>query len=101
MIVSNDGIGSDLAKVDAYENTAEDYDEIPDMSEVDPSLVTWRIDDRVVSEAEGRASLRAALAGPHERIDLDLPGDVLAAFRVGGPDWRDRMVDVLRKAAGL
>lgn len=93
--------GSDLAFIDAYENTAADYEEIPDMSEIDMSLVTWKIGDRVVSEAEGRAAMADALASHRERVELELGGDVLAAYRAAGPDWRDRMADALRKAVGL
>ncbi len=51
---------SDFAKVDAYENTAADYDEIPDMADADPSLVRWEIAGVPVSEAEGRAAMAAA-----------------------------------------
>ena len=93
--------GSDLAFIDAYENTPADYDEIPDMSGVDPSLVTWKIGDRVVGEAEGRAAMAEALASHRERVELELGGDVLAAYRAAGPDWRERMVAALRAAAGL
>ena len=70
-------LGSDLAKVDDYENTAADYDGIPDMADVDPALVTWEIGGVRVSEARGacrhgglgvalysqQAELRNVLAG--------------------------------------
>ena len=94
-------LGSDLAFIDAYENTAADYDEIPELTEADLARGTWHIGDRVVSEAEGRAAMAKALAAHRERIELELGGDVLAAYRAGGPGWRDRMTEALRKAVGL
>ncbi len=92
---------SDSARIDAHENTTADYDEIPDMSDADMSLVTWHIGGRPVGEAEGRAAMAAALAEHREHVELDLPGDVVVAFRAEGPDWRERMGEALRKAAGL
>ena len=94
-------MGSDSAIIDAVGNTAADYDEIPDMSDVDMSLVTWQIGGRPVGEAEGRAAMAAALAASREHVELDLPGDVVVAFRAAGPDWRERMTEALRKAVGL
>ena len=103
-------MGSDFAKVDAYENTAADYDEIPDMADADPSLMRWEIAGVPVSEAEGRAAMAAALAKHRaslssqvgrERVDLEIDGRVVEAFRAAGPDWRARMSDALRKAVGL
>ena len=93
--------GSDSAAIDADGNTVAGFDDIPDMADADVSLVTWRIGGRVVGEAEGRAAMAAALAASREHVELDLPGDVVVAFRAEGPDWRERMTEALRKAAGL
>ena len=94
-------LGSGSATTDADGNTAAAYAEIPDMSDVDMALVTWRIGGRVVDEAEGRAAMAAALAASRERVELDLPGDMVVAFRAAGPDWRERMAEALRKAPSL
>jgi uncharacterized protein (DUF4415 family) len=94
-------LGSDLAFIDAYENTAADYEEIPELTEADLARARWYIGDREVSEAEGRAAMAEALASHRERVELELGGDVLAAYRATGPDWRDRMAAALRKAVGL
>ena len=94
-------LGSDLAFIDAYENKAVDYDEIPELTEEDLTRATWRIGERVVPESEGRAAMAAALAASREHVELDLPGDVVVAFRAAGPDWRERMTEALRKAVGL
>lgn len=89
----------DLERLDAV--PAEPDDDAPEVTEADLARATWRIGDRVVSEAEGRAAMAASLTGLRQHVELDLPGDVLAAYRAGGPDWRDRMAQALRKAVGL
>ena len=76
--------GSDSAAIDADGNTVAGFDDIPDMADADVSLVTWRIGGRVVGEAEGRAAMAAALAASREHVELDLPGDVVVAFRAEG-----------------
>ena len=101
-MIENDKLsGSDLAFIDAYENTAADYDEIPELTEAELARGVWHIEGRVVDEAEGRAAMAAALRASRERVELDLPGDVVVAFRAAGPDWRERMAEALRKAASL
>lgn len=101
MIENDRPLGSDLAFIDAYENTAADYGEVPELTEADLARGVWHIGGRPVSEAEGRAAMAAALAASREHVELDLPGDVVATFRAAGPDWRERMTEALRKAAGL
>ena len=101
-MTGNEGpLGSDLAIIDAYENTAADYDEIPELTEADRARGTGLIGNHPGGEAEGRAAMAAALATSREHVELDLPGDVVVAFRAEGPDWRERMAEALRKAAGL
>ena len=45
--------------------------------------------------------MAAALAASRQHVELDLPGDVVVAFRAAGPDRRERMTEALRKAVGL
>ena len=94
-------LGSDLAKVDAYENTAADYEEIPELTKDDLARGWWEFGGVPISEAERRAAMAEALASHRERIELELGGDVLAAYRAAGPNWRDRMAEALRRAVGL
>lgn len=108
MTENNGVMGSDLIKVDAYQNTAADYDEIPDMADADPALVMWRIGDRVVSEAEGRAAMAVArrrgrppVNGGKEALKLRIDRDVVEAYRAAGPGWQSRMNEALRKGVGL
>ncbi len=108
MIESGSGSGSDLAKVDAYENTALDYEELPELTDEDFARGTWRIGNEPVSPSEGEAAMATAI-GSYEKVALDgkahvslsLDREVVAAFRATGPGWRGRMNDALRKAAGL
>ena len=41
MIENTSGLGSDLAKVDAYENTAADYNEVPGFTDAEFAAGTW------------------------------------------------------------
>ena len=103
------GFGSDLAKVDAYENTAADYDEVPELTDEDFALGTWQLGSKPVSPSEGQTAMaakirprgRPALTGGKEHVNLRVDRDVMAAFRATGPGWQSRMNDALRKAAGL
>ena len=91
MNASRDSIGSDLAKVDAYENTARDYDEIPELDEAFfAQAVVHRNGAPVVGAQTDRSSLT-----------LNVDPEIIARFRAAGPDWEERMEDVLRKAVGL
>ena len=42
----------------------------------------------------------AALPGAKELVSLRIERDVLEYFQEGGPGWQERMLDVLRRAAG-
>ena len=91
MNASRDSIGSDLTKVDAYENTAKDYDEIPELDEAFfARAVVHRNGVPVTAASTGRASLT-----------LNVDSEIIARFRAAGSDWEERMEDVLRKAVGL
>ncbi len=82
MSENNDGsvrtYGSDFAKVDAYENTAEDYEEAPEATE--EMIARGRIlrDD-----------------GREELIRLWIPVAIADRWRKSGPDWQERMIATL------
>lgn len=44
---------------------------------------------------------QAGLPKPKEQVSLRIDQDILDAFQADGPGWQDRMVDALRRAAGL
>jgi uncharacterized protein (DUF4415 family) len=88
-------IGSDLKAVDAHEITAEEYAEIPELTEEDFARGEWHIGGVPVSR--GRPKSQNA----KEHVNLRLDSDVLAHFRAGGPGWQSRINATLRKAAKL
>ncbi len=96
-------------KVDAYRNTRADYDEVPDMTDADPALVTWTIEGEPVTEAEGRAAMASArkrrgrppVEGGKMQLALRVDRDVVKLFKADGPGWHGRMNTALRKAVGL
>ncbi len=87
-------IGSDLAKVDAYVNTAADYEELPDMSDLDPAAGVFQ---RAGVPVVGRPPIGEK---SKKQITLRLDPDVIEAFKATGAGWQARMNDVLRKGMG-
>lgn len=47
------------------------------------------------------AAAAAPVPGAREAVTLRVDQDVLFFFQEDGPGWQDRMVEALRKAAGL
>ena len=96
-------------RVDAYVNTAADYDEVPDMADADPALVTWSVGGEPVTEAEGRNAMaeagsrrgRPPVAGGKVQLALRVDRDVVELFKADGAGWHGRMNAALRKAVGL
>lgn len=82
-------IGSDLAKVDAYVNTAADYDEIPDMAERDPA--------EGVFQAAGVPRVGRPPLGDRTKTQVTLRLDpaVIEHFKAGGRGWQSRINDAL------
>lgn len=95
MIASRGAIGSDLNKVDARENTADDYADIPELDD--------EFFQRAILHRDGvpRAEPTTVDDRPSETLSLTLDAEVVARFRAAGPGWRDRMGEVLRRAVGL
>jgi len=101
-------IRSDLAKADAYVNTAKDYDENPEWSEQDFARAVPHIGGRRVSMAEFRKAWdkaskvgRPRSTNPKKAVNLRLDADVVAHFRATGPGWQTRINVALRKVAHL
>lgn len=91
MTANKDSIGSDWAKVDAYVNTAADYDEIPEATAEDFA--------RGVIEVNGAPMPRdAQTVAEQELVTLHLDAEVIDAFRAAGPEWRDRINAALRNS---
>jgi uncharacterized protein (DUF4415 family) len=95
MNVNKRPIGSDLRKVDAYENTAADYEEIPEITEEDFARA---VPHRNGVPVRGRPPLGEQ---PKRQVTLRLDQDVLDHFRSAGAGWQSRINAALRKAAKL
>jgi uncharacterized protein (DUF4415 family) len=80
-----------MAKVDAHEITAEEYEEIPEL-DFDLEDAEIRIGDRVIRP--GRPPLDPLLR--KQPVSIRLSPDVLNAFRETGPGWQTRIDEALR-----
>ena len=79
----DDALGSDLAKVDAYELGESDYAEIPELDDA------WFA--KAVPHKNGRPVGRPKAAHPKQAVNLRLSQRVLDSFRAGGPGWQTRI----------
>jgi len=92
MTESKPNFGSNFAKVDAHQITAEEYDEIPELT------AEWF---ETADMHEGKQLVRRGRpksAAPKMRVTLRIDSDVLEAFRKTGDGWQTRINDALRKA---
>lgn len=87
--------GSDMAKVDAYVLTQEDYDEIPELTDEWFKRAKWHIGGVPVPRGRPKS------AAPKNAVSLRLDPDVIAHFRRGGRGWQSRINAALRKVAKL
>lgn len=83
--------GSDLARVDAYQNTIEDYDEVP---EVTAEQFARAVPHRDGKPLRGRPPVGAR---PKKALSLRLDAEVEERFRSSGPGWQARMNDFLAR----
>ncbi len=94
---------TDWAEADAYVNTAEDYEEMPEWTDAQLDRAEIAIGDVVIRPANGTLTKpgRPKSAAPKKSVHLRLSPDVLAYFRKTGPGWQTRIDETLRKAARL
>lgn len=78
---------SDLERVDAHEPKAEDYAELPELTE-----------DMIRKGVVKRAG-RPVATDPRRQVTIRLPESVLSAWKASGPGWQTRMADLLGKRA--
>lgn len=74
---------SDLAKIDGHALQAEEYEELPDLT------------DEMLSRAKIRKGGRPVSANPKKLITLRLPADVIERWKATGPGWQTRIVERL------
>ena len=81
---------SDFAKVDAHEITAEEYDEIPELTDEMLDRADFLIGDKLIRRGRPRVDTPKAV------VSLRIDQDVLQDFRNTGKGWQTRMNAVLR-----
>jgi uncharacterized protein (DUF4415 family) len=81
--VSRRSLRSDLSRVDAHQIEAEEYEELPELT-----------DDMLV-RAKIKRGGRPVSPNPRKLISLRLPADVIARWKATGPGWQTRMADRL------
>jgi uncharacterized protein (DUF4415 family) len=76
---------SDMARVDAHVVKAQEYDELPELTE------------RMLKRAKINKGGRPVSPNPRKLISLRLPADVIARWKATGPGWQTRMAERLAK----
>ena len=82
---SRRSLKSDLARVDAYAVKAEEYEELPELTE------------EMLARAKVNKGGRPFSPNPRKLISLRLPTDVIERWKATGPGWQTRMAERLRK----
>ncbi len=82
---SRRSLKSDLALVDAHKIHAEEYDELPELT------------DEMLARAKVNKGGRPISANPRKLISLRLPVDVIERWKATGAGWQTRMVERLSK----
>ncbi len=86
-------MASDLKQVDAYQNTAADYEELPELTDEFFDRAELKINGEPVKGKRGRPALTGVTK---EQITLRLDPAVIDGFKATGPGWQGRMNEVLR-----
>ena len=82
---SRRSLKSDLARVDAHAVTAEEYEELPELTE------------EMLARAKVNKGGRPLSTNPRKLISLRLPADVIERWKATGPGWQTRMAERLGK----
>ena len=72
---SRRSLKSDLDRVDAHVIKADEYDELPELTE------------EMLKRGEIKKGGRPVSANPRKLISLRLPADVIAKWKATGPGW--------------
>ena len=83
--VSRRSLKSDLARVDAHVVKAEEYEELPELT------------DDMLARAKINKGGRPLSPNPRKLISLRLPADVIEKWKATGPGWQTRMAERLSK----
>ncbi len=98
MNANNQNLGSNIAKVDAYDIQPHEYEELPELTEANLELGVWKIAGKEVTPTEGKAAFRSALK--KQKINITLDPDVLGWYRsqAGGRGYQTLINATLREA---
>ncbi len=84
---SRRSLGSDLAKVAVHVIQAEEYEELPELTE-----------DMLARGTVNKGG-RPRAANPKKLISIRLAQDVIERWRASGPGWQTRMAEQLTRSA--
>jgi len=76
---------SDLKRVDAHRPKANDYAELPELT------------DNMLARGIVKRGGRPVATNPRKQVTIRLPETVLAAWKATGPGWQTRMAELLSK----
>ena len=76
-------LASDLKQVDSHVIAANEYEDLPELS------------DDMLSRAKLNKGGRPLSTNPRKSISLRLPSEVIERWRASGPGWQTRMVERL------
>lgn len=79
-------LGSDLARVDAHQVTAAEYEELPELT------------DEMLARATVNKGGRPRAENPRKLVSIRLPESTLERWRATGKSWQTRMTELLSKA---
>jgi uncharacterized protein (DUF4415 family) len=81
--VSAGTLKSDLKRVDSHKPKADEYKELPELT------------DAMVERGTVKRAGRPVATNPRRQVTIRLPESVLAAWKATGPGWQTRMAQVL------
>ena len=82
---SRRSLKSDLVRVDAHTVQAEEYEELPELTE------------EMLARSKVNKGGRPFSPNPRKLISLRLPTDVIDRWKATGPGWQTRMAERLSK----
>ncbi len=82
---SNRSLKSDLKRVDAHVLKADEYEDLPELTE------------EMLSRGKVRKAGRPIAKNPRKQVTIRLPETVLARWKASGPGWQTRMAELLSK----
>lgn len=91
MNAKSTNIGSDLSKIDAHVITAEEYEEIPELTDVFFEQADAHLGGKLIRRG------RRKTEQPKLAITVRYDADIIAAFKAGGRGWQTRMNDALKE----